>query len=66
MLERVGEERASSREIPFLGNQDVNDLAELVDRSVQIDPPPGDFDLRLINEPSITGSVPAGSCRVNQ
>jgi hypothetical protein len=45
VLERLGEESASGREIPFLRDEDVDDLAELVDRSVQIDPSPGDFEV---------------------
>jgi hypothetical protein len=66
VVERLGEEPASSREIPFLRDEDVDDLAELVDRPVQIDPPPGHFDVRLIDKPPITGGVPARSCRVDQ
>ena len=34
MVERLDEESASGREIPFLRNEDVDDLAELVDRPV--------------------------------
>ena len=34
----AGEEPASSREIPLLGPQHVDDLPELIDRPVQIDP----------------------------
>jgi hypothetical protein len=45
----MGEESASGREIPFLCDEDVNDLAKLVDRPVQIDPPPGDFDVRFVD-----------------
>jgi hypothetical protein len=40
MLQRLGEESAGGREIPLLGNQDIDDLAELVDRPIQIDPSP--------------------------
>ena len=65
VLQRADEELASGREIPFLRDEDVDDLAELVDRAVQIDPPPGHFDICLINEPSIPGRVPAGSCCAN-
>ena len=42
--ERTGEESAGGREILFLGHQDVDDLSELVDRPVQVNPPPNDFD----------------------
>jgi hypothetical protein len=41
----MGEEPAGGREIPFLCDEDVNDLAKLVDRPVQIDPPAADFDV---------------------
>jgi hypothetical protein len=50
---------------PFLGEQDVDDLAELVDCPVQTDPPPGDFDVRFVDEPPITAGVPVRSCRVD-
>jgi hypothetical protein len=66
VVERMGEEPAGDREIPFLCDEDVNDLAKLVDRPVQIDPPPGDFDVRFVDEPPITGGVPAGLCCVDQ
>ena len=45
VVERLGEEPASGGEIPFLGGEDIDDLAELVDRPVQIDPPSRDFDV---------------------
>jgi hypothetical protein len=38
VVERAGEEPASGREIPLLYDEDVDDLAELIDRPVQIDP----------------------------
>ena len=62
----VGEEPASGRQIPLLRDEDVDDLAELVNRAVQIDPASGHFDVRLIDKPPITGRMPAGSCRVDQ
>jgi hypothetical protein len=43
VLKSAGEESASGREIPILRDEDVNDLAILVDRPVQIDPAPGDL-----------------------
>ena len=66
VVECLGEESANGCEIPFLRNEDVDDLAELVDRPVQIDPPPGHFDVRLIDKPPITRGMTAGSCRVDQ
>ncbi len=59
-------EPAGSCQIALLGDQDVDDLAELVDRPVQIDPSSGDFDVRFVDEPPITAGVPAGSSRVDQ
>jgi hypothetical protein len=34
VIKGAGEESASGGQIPLLGDHDVNDLAELVDRSV--------------------------------
>ena len=66
MLQGMGEESASGRQIPILRDKDVDDLAILVDRSIQIDPAPGDLDIWLIDEPPITRRLPAGTCRINQ
>ena len=33
---------------------------------VQIDPAPGDFDVRFVDAPPITRAVPAGSCRIDE
>jgi hypothetical protein len=66
VAEGTGEESTSGRQIPFLGYQDVDDLAILVDRPIQVDPAPGDFDISFIDEPPITLSVPAGPARINQ
>jgi hypothetical protein len=38
VLESMGEEPAGGDQIPFRRGQHVDDLAELVDRTVQIDP----------------------------
>ena len=64
--EGTGKEWASGRQIPLLGYQDIDDLPLLVDRPIQIDPAPGDFDIRLINTPPITRRVPTGPRRINQ
>ena len=66
VLEGTGEELASGRQIPILRDEDVDDLAVLVDRPVQIGPAPGDLDIRLIDEPPITRRVPTGPGRINQ
>ena len=43
VFESTAEKAASGSQIPFFGDQNVDDLPELIDRSVQIDPPSGDF-----------------------
>jgi hypothetical protein len=65
--ERVGEELADSREIPFLGHKHVDDLAELVDRPVQIDPAARDFDVvsrRTTGRQGCAGRVGPRRCAV--
>jgi hypothetical protein len=42
------------------------ELVELVDRPIQIDPPPGHFDIRLIDEPSLTGACRAAGREVRE
>jgi hypothetical protein len=66
VLEGAEEEPAAGCQLPLLRHQHVDDLAILIDRPVQIHPPPGDLHVRLVHEPAITGGVPAGSCRVDQ
>jgi hypothetical protein len=66
VLEGVGKELASGRQIPFLGDQHVDDLPILVDRPIQIEPATGDFDISLIDIPPITRRVPTGPGRINQ
>jgi hypothetical protein len=66
VIKGAGEESASGGQIPLLGDHDVNDLAELVDRSVQIDPPTADLDVRFVDKPTIAWGVPAESGRINQ
>jgi hypothetical protein len=46
MVERLDEESASGREIPFLRDEDVDDLAVLVDRPVQLDQRPATLKFR--------------------
>ncbi len=64
--QRGGEEPAGRGQVPVLGGEDVDDLAVLVDRPVQVDPPAGDLHIRLVREPAIPGRVPAGPSRVDQ
>jgi len=66
VIKGAREESASGGQIPLLGNHDVNDLTELVNRSVQIDPPTADLDVRFVDTPTIAWGVPAGSGRINQ
>jgi hypothetical protein len=66
VTEGPGEEPAGGRQIPFLGDQHVDDLPVLVDRPGQIHPPPSDLHIRLIHTPAITRCVPTGPCRVDQ
>jgi hypothetical protein len=56
----------TGRQIPFLGHQYVDDLPELIDRPVQIDPSTGNFYLGLVGEPPVTEAVPARPGRVDQ
>jgi hypothetical protein len=44
----------------------VDDLPELVDRPIQVDPPPGDPDVGLVHVPPVADSVPAEPGRVGQ
>jgi hypothetical protein len=66
VIESLGEEPAGGRQVPLLGHQDVDDLAILVDRPVQVDPAPGNLHIRFVDTPPITCNVSAGSCRVDQ
>jgi hypothetical protein len=66
VLKGAGEELAGGRQIPLLGHENIDDLAVLVDRPVQIDPATGNLDVGLIHKPTITCSVPAGSCRIDE
>ena len=51
VLEGAGEELAGGRQITVLGHENIDDLAVLVDRSVQIDPATGNLDVSLIHKP---------------
>jgi hypothetical protein len=66
LVKRTGEEPAGGFQIPLLADQDVDNLAELVDRPIQVDPSSRDFDVCFVDEPPISGGVPAGSCRVDE
>jgi hypothetical protein len=66
VLQDTSEEPAGGGQIPFGGDQHIDDLAVLVDRPIQINPPPGDFHIRLIHKPTISRDVPAGTSRIDQ
>jgi hypothetical protein len=65
VLKSADEESASGRQISILRGHDVDDLAVLVDRPVQKNPAPGDFDGSFIDEPPITRRVPTGPGRID-
>jgi hypothetical protein len=52
VLEGAGEEPTGGRQVPFFGDENVDDLAVLADRPIEIDPPAGDLDVGLIDEPT--------------
>jgi hypothetical protein len=48
------------------GDEHVDDLAELIDRTVHIPPLPSDLHVGLVHEPAISYSVPAGAGGLRQ
>jgi hypothetical protein len=52
VLEGAGEELAGGRQIPLLGHENINDLAVLVDRPVQINPATGNLEVSSTNQRS--------------
>jgi hypothetical protein len=54
------EEPAGSRRVPPLRDEYVDDLPELVDRTVDIAPPAGDLHPGLVDLPAVIDSVAAG------
>jgi hypothetical protein len=61
-----GEEPAGGRHVPLRRGQDVDDLSVLVDRPIQVHPSSGDLQVGLVDEPVISGDVPAGPGSVDQ
>jgi hypothetical protein len=55
------EESVSRHGVPPRGDEYVNDLAELIDRTVDIAPLSSHLHIGLIHEPAIAHGVPAGS-----
>jgi hypothetical protein len=64
--QRPGEEAPGRGQIAPGRQQDVDDLAMLVDRTVEISPPPGNPDAGLIDEPPVAWSVPTGPRRLDE
>jgi hypothetical protein len=58
--------RRAARQITPGGEQHVDDLAVLVDGSVQIDPPAGNLDVCLIAEPAVTRGMRAEPRNLNE
>jgi hypothetical protein len=53
------EEPAGCLDIALCRDEDIDDLAELVDRAVHVAPPPGHLDVGFVNLPAIADGVPA-------
>jgi hypothetical protein len=66
VIKSPGKEPTGGRQVPLLRHQDVDDLAVLVDRSVQVGLPPGNLHIRFVCTPPITGYMPARSSHVDQ
>jgi len=64
--QRPGKEAPGGRQVTPPGQQDVDDLAMLVDRHVQAGPLAGDLYVRLMNEPLTTRSVAAWPGRLDE
>src|SRR5581483_3382930 len=61
--QRPGEEAPSRATISPRGHIHLDDLLELVDRPVDIAPPTGHLDVRLVHPPTVPDTVPAWVCR---
>ena len=64
--ERPGEEPPGRFLVPFRRQQHVDDLAELVDRPIEVTPPTRDLHIGLVDEPPVPGGVPAGPGRLDE
>jgi hypothetical protein len=60
------EEPVGGRGVSLPGDEDVDDLAELVNRPVHIPPLPGDFHLGLVHLPVVADGVSAGPGSVGE
>src|SRR5215216_5785269 len=57
--DRPLKEPAGSRRVPPWRDEYVDDLAELVDRAIDVAPLPSHLHIRLVDLPAVTDSVPA-------
>jgi hypothetical protein len=60
------EEPSGCPDVAPRGDEHVDDLAELIDRSVHLPPLAGDLHLRLIHEPAISHRMPTWPGRLGQ
>jgi hypothetical protein len=58
-VDRPLEEPTRCPGVPLWGDEHVDDLPELIDRSVDIAPSAGHLDVGLVHEPTISYGVPA-------
>jgi hypothetical protein len=58
--DRPHKEPAGSRHVPPWRDEYVDDLAELIDRAIDVAPTAGDLDIGLVDLPAVTDSVAAG------
>jgi len=56
----------NARAVAALREQDVDDLAVLIDRPAEVRPAPGDLEVGLVDEPAITCRVPARASGVDE
>jgi hypothetical protein len=63
--QRPGKEAPGSRQIPPGRQQDVDDMAMLIDCPVEISPLTGNLQVRLVDEPPVTGDVAARAASMN-
>jgi class 3 adenylate cyclase len=64
--QREIEEPAGRRDVTTLGQHDVDDLAELVHRPVEIPPHASDLHVGLVHEPAVAASMSARAGSVDQ
>jgi hypothetical protein len=62
----LAEEPAGGTGVPPRGDKYVDDLAELVDRSVHVPPAPSHLGGGLVHEPAVAHGVPAGTASLGQ